>query len=63
MTAPPYECPTRTTGPAIDATTALIAAASAAWLRGGFGGAATVCPAASSSVMMPANPDASAKAP
>ena len=29
----------------------------------GFVGATTVCPAASNSVMMPANPDASAKAP
>src|SRR5215469_4551667 len=63
MTAPPYECPTRTTGPSIAPTAACTVAASDARLRSGFGGATAVRPALLSSWMIPAKPDASAKAP
>ena len=54
MTAPPYECPTRTTGPSMAPTTAAAAAASDARLRSGFGGAIAVTPALCSSRMIPA---------
>src|ERR1700744_4040484 len=47
----------------MDWTTALIAAASEARLRSGFGGATTSYPEVTSSRLMPAKPDASANAP
>src|ERR1700761_5957804 len=47
----------------MDWTTALIAAASEARLRSGFGGATTSYPEVTSSRLMPGQPDASANAP
>src|SRR3954464_5306554 len=63
MTAPPYECPTSTTGPSRLRTRSLTAAASAATLRSGLAAAITVWPASSRGSMTPSQLDDSANAP
>src|SRR5579862_8073799 len=63
ITAPPYECPTRTTGPSRVDVYRTIESASKARLRRGFIGALTSTPWACSSRITPAYPEASAKAP
>src|SRR5258707_3249254 len=63
ITAPPYECPTRTTGPSIARTYAPTAFASKARLRSGLGDATTSYPDVVSSRITPPNPEASANAP
>jgi hypothetical protein len=63
ITAPPYEWPTRMTGPGIDFKKAAMLAASAVRLRSGFGGAKTVYPPASNWGITAFQLDASAQAP
>src|SRR5919112_6575599 len=63
ITLPPYECPTRTTGPSTVRTTSATYCASVATDRSGFATAMTTCPAACSGVMIAFQLDDSAKAP
>jgi hypothetical protein len=63
ITAPPYECPTRTTGPSTESRTAFTWAASPDRLRSGLATAIVWCPAACSRAMTPFQLADSAKAP